>query len=236
MKHKDLRVVVFDVDETIGYFQQFALFCQALEFLKKKKLNQKEVMFLLNLYPEYFRPKLFEIMHFLKQKKINKEVSKVCIYTNNNAPKQWAKQIYKYIEHKINYKLFDKHIGAYKIDGVQIEKTRTTHDKTLSDFLITTKTPSHTKICFIDDLYHPDMNGTNVTYIKIDPYTIELPIDIITSRFYENTNCTIPYKIFNKTISKFLSSSSIPHTTKINHNENGEKILKKIETFFINYY
>ena len=36
MKHKDLRIVVFDLDETIGYFQQFAQFCQGLEFLKKK--------------------------------------------------------------------------------------------------------------------------------------------------------------------------------------------------------
>jgi len=236
MKHKDLRVVVFDLDETIGYFQQFAQFCQALEFLKKKKLNQNEVMFLLNLYPEYFRPNIFEIMSFLKQKKINNEVYKVCIYTNNNGPKQWAKQIYNFIEHKINYKLFDNHIGAYKVNGVQIEKTRTTHYKTLSDFLITTKIPNHTKICFIDDLYHPHMTGSNVTYIKVQPYTIELPINIITLRFYQNTRCNIPYNDLQKVISGFLHGPSIPHNINVNHNANGEKLLKDLEKFFINHY
>lgn len=238
MKQKDLRIVVFDLDETIGYFQQFAQFCQALEFLKKKKINENEFMFLLNLYPEYFRPNIFEIMNFLKQKKLNKELHKVCLYTNNNGPKQWAKQIYKFIEQKINCKLFDTHIGAYKIDGIQIEKTRTTYNKTLSDLLTTAKIPSHAKICFIDDLYHPHMTSKNVTYIKVQPYTIELPINVITSRFCQNTRCNIPYNEFNKLISKFLNnsnSSSIPHSIKTNHIANGEKILKELEKFFINY-
>jgi hypothetical protein len=236
MNHKEMRVVVFDLDETIGYFQQFAQFCQALEFMKKKKLHPDEVMFLLNLYPEYFRPNIFEIMLFLKQKKINKEVYKVCIYTNNNGPKQWARQIYKFIEQKINYKLFDTHIGAYKVDGVQIEKTRTTHDKTLSDFLSTTKIPSNAKICFIDDLTHPHMMSNNVTYIKVQPYTIELPINVITSRFCQNTRCNIPYNEFHKAISGFLNAHSIPHNIRTNHIANGEKLLKDIQKFFIEYY
>ena len=239
MNQKNLRVVVFDLDETLGYFQQFASFCQGLEFLKKKKLNPNEVMFLLNLYPEYFRPNLFEIMLFLKQKKINKEVSKICIYTNNNGPKQWAKQIYKFIEHKINYKLFDNHIGAYKIDGIQIEKNRTTHNKTLGDLFKSTKIPTRSKVCFIDDLYHPHMVGNTVKYIQIQPYTIELPINVITSRFYDNTNCSIPYDDFNKIISGFIknsNTSSIPETIKTNHLATGKKILKELEKFFIDYY
>ena len=132
------------------------------------------------------------------EKKLNKELHKVCLYTNNNGPKQWAKQIYKFIEQKINCKLFDTHIGAYKIDGIQIEKTRTTYNKTLSDLLTTAKIPSHAKICFIDDLYHPHMTSKNVTYIKVQPYTIELPINVITSRFCQNTRCNIPYNEFNK--------------------------------------
>lgn len=45
MKHKEMRVVVFDLDETIGYFQQFAQFCQALEFMKKKNYIQMKLCF-----------------------------------------------------------------------------------------------------------------------------------------------------------------------------------------------
>lgn len=237
MTNKELRVVVFDLDETLGYFQQFGLFCNSIEAMKKKKLTEKEFMYLLNLYPEYFRPYLFEIMNFLKQKKINKELDKVCIYTNNNAPKQWAKRIFKFIEKKINYELFDSHIGAYKVNGVQIEKKRTTHNKTLTDFFMTTKIPTHSKICFIDDLYHPEMDKKNVVYIKVQPYSIELPITTLTSRFCNNFNCNIPFYEFNNAITSFFKMNTMigGHESKamtINHVANGEKIITELMRFF----
>ena len=41
----------------------------------------------------------------------------------------------KYLELKLNYKLFDRVISAYKVNGIQIEKKRTSHDKTYKDLL-----------------------------------------------------------------------------------------------------
>ena len=42
---------------------------------------------------------------------------KVMIYTNNNGPKSWTYDIKHYIEKKLNYKLFDKIITAWKVNG-----------------------------------------------------------------------------------------------------------------------
>lgn len=80
------------------------------------------------------------------------------------------------------------------------------------------------------------MTGSNVTYIKVQPYTIELPINVITSRFCQNTRCNIPYNEFHSIISRFLNGPSIPHNIKTNHIANGEKLFKDLEKFFINYY
>ena len=37
------------------------------------------------------------------------------IYTNNIGPKSWVHNIRKYIEHKLEYKLFDRTIAAWKV-------------------------------------------------------------------------------------------------------------------------
>ena len=42
MRNQVKRVVVFDLDETIGCFQQLGIFCDAIEKLYKKKLTRKE--------------------------------------------------------------------------------------------------------------------------------------------------------------------------------------------------
>ena len=76
------------------------------------------------------------------------------IYTNNQGPTSWAKNISKYFDHKLKYKLFDQIIAAFKIRGQKIEPNRTSHDKTIDDLIRCTKLPSDMEICFIDDLYN----------------------------------------------------------------------------------
>ena len=229
------RVVVFDLDETIGCFQQFGIFCDAIEKIHKKKLTREEFMYILDLYPEYFRPNIFNVMSYLKDEKIKGQLYKVCLYTNNQGPKEWARRICLYLESKLNYKLFDNHIGAYKIDGVQVEKHRTSHDKTLNDLLRTTKLGNQTKICFIDDLYHEKMIHNNVYYIQIEPYNICLPIQLLINRFY-NTNMTMSFNDFNNSIHKYMKQyniSELEHNCKknINHNLNGKYLIELLKRF-----
>jgi hypothetical protein len=92
------------------------------------------------------------------------------IYTNNTGPKEWARNIINYFEKKINYKLIDQIIAAFKINGKQIEMCRTTHDKTHKDLIRCTKIPDNAEICYLDDVYYPEMSHKNVYYINIKPY------------------------------------------------------------------
>ena len=235
MRNTIKRVVVFDLDETIGCFQQLGIFCDAIEKLYKKKLTRKEFMHILDLYPEYFRPNIFNVMKFLKEKKIKGDLYKVCLYTNNQGPKEWARRICLYLDNKVNYKLFDNHIGAYIVDGIQVEPQRTTHDKTVADFLRTTKLGNKTQICFIDDLYHEKMDNDNVYYIHIEPYSVLLPINLLVNRFYNN-NMGMSYDSFNNYIHKFMNRYNMSELEKdskrnFNHNLNGKELMEHLELF-----
>jgi hypothetical protein len=52
------------------------------------------------------------------------------------------------------------------------------------------------------------MDKNNVVYIKVKPYSIELPITTLTSRFCNNLNCNIPFYEFNKAITEFFKMNT----------------------------
>ena len=89
----------------------------------------------------------------------------------------------EYFHEKINYALFNKIICAFKVNGERIELNRTTHEKTMSDFIRCTKLPENTQICYLDDMYYPEMANDNVYYIKVNPYVYNLSFDDMISRF-----------------------------------------------------
>lgn len=111
---------------------------------------------------------------------------KMMIYTNNNGPKEWADHIIHYFEKKINYKIIDQIIAAFKINGKKIEICRTTHDKTHKDFILCTKVPENAEICFLDDTFYPGMANDNVYYINVKPYYYDLPFDYMITKFKES--------------------------------------------------
>ena len=182
------KIVVFDMDETLGYFVEFGIFWEVLnsyikEYNNIEELDQKEFNIILDLYPEFIRPNIYSILNYLKYKKISHECHDIMIYTNNQGPPVWPFYVKEYFENKIKYKLFDKIIRAFKINGKQIEISRTTHDKTYKDFIKCSKIPINTQICFLDDTYYPEMKNENVYYIKLKPYVYNLSYDTLLERF-----------------------------------------------------
>jgi hypothetical protein len=183
------HIVVFDLDETLGYFLEFGMFWDALkEYIKYKKINtgvldQELFDNTLDLYPEFSRPNIINILQFLKQKKKEQKCDKIMIYTNNQGPNDWAIKIKNYFENKIDYRLFDQIIGAFKVNGQHVEICRTTHMKTHKDFVKCSKIPDNAQICFLDDTYYPGMSGKNIYYINIKPYIYDLYFEDIISRF-----------------------------------------------------
>ena len=114
-------VFVFDLDKTMGYFTQVAIFIEGVEDYIGRKLKN-EMFKIFDMFPEIFRPDMMAIFKYLKTIKQKLKCVKVMIYTNNIGPKSWVHDIRKYVEKKLKYKLFDRTIAAWKVDGTVYEK------------------------------------------------------------------------------------------------------------------
>ena len=184
-QEKPLKVIVFDLDETLGYFTELSMFWEALEFFYGTNLLADKFYDVMDMFPEFFRPNILTILAYINKKKKHNKCYKTFIYTNNQGPKSWVTMISDYCDQKLGQKVFDHIISAYKVRGKQIEHKRTTHDKTVNDLISCTGIPTHTEICFIDDLYHPLMDTDNVFYINIKPYRHSLRFEEMAHRYYE---------------------------------------------------
>ena len=237
--YKQYKVVVFDLDETLGHFSDLGLFCKGIQNVLNINLSQEDFFKVLDLYPEFLRPDIVNIINYVKQKKIDGKCGKVLIYTNNNGPPSWAKKIKNYFEYKIHYKLFDQIIGAYKIKGIINERGRTSHNKTYSDLIHCSKLKKNrTDICFIDDQYHPEMIHKNIYYIYLPGYQCQIPLREMIRRF---TNSSIGTKYihnintFTKDITKHMTLYNIEYVkTEISPEdiELSSKLLYYVKKFF----
>jgi hypothetical protein len=185
-----MKIVVFDLDETLGYFTEYGIFWDCLSnyinLKRKDALTQQDFNEILDLFPEFLRPNIINILTYLKSKKHSKCCHKMLIYTNNQGPKEWAKNIITYFENKIKTKLFNQIISAFKVNGKLVEICRTTHSKTHQDLMKCTRIPEDAEICFLDDTYYPEMANDNIYYINVKPYYYDLNFeDMIT--IFENS-------------------------------------------------
>lgn len=177
------KVVAFDIDETIGYFIQFSIFCGVIEEYRKKQITQIEFNFLLDMFPEFLRYKILDILKYLINEKKLKRFHKLVLFTNNTGNKLWPNRIRKYFEYKLNQKIFDRTICAYKVNGKQIEKCRTSHNKKYTDLMNCIKMDYNTRVFFMDDQQHPYMYNHNVTYFNNTPYVFQLLPQLMLNRF-----------------------------------------------------
>jgi hypothetical protein len=242
------KVVVVDVDETIGYFVQLGLFCDALtRFAWNNDVNMQYTHFnaLMDAFPEFLRPHILELLHFLKLKKAAKECAGVLVYTNNCGPRIWVEHITRYIESKLGEPLFDQIVAAFKVNGQIIEVGRTTNDKTYDDLLRCTKLPSNVEVCFLDDQLHAKMEHARVYYINVKPYVHHLSADTMLNRFLQTPalRSTIrPPSIANSTLSgqilNFMRKFSGNHAPKHPLEQEvdaiiSKKIMEHLKTFFL---
>lgn len=164
------KSIVFDMDETLGSFVQLGIFITILENHIHRQITSHEFNIFMDMFPLYQRPNIITILQYLKKQKQQGKCNKIFIYTNNQGPKSWALLIKQYFEYKLNYPLFDKVIHAYKVNNIQVEKNRTTHNKTVKDFFNCTNLNKNAQICFLDDQYHPHMLNPNLYYLHLNEY------------------------------------------------------------------
>ena len=166
------KVLVFDLDETIGSFVELNMLFDTLQYIYQDN-NILSIENLLNLYPEFFRNNIFQLLQYVYKKKNSGECNKLYIYTNNQCKSQNVSSIIEYITKEVTNgksKLFDQIIYAFKINGFIVQVGRTSHKKTHDDLLRCTLLPKKTAICYLDDVYFDEMKTERIYYLQPKPY------------------------------------------------------------------
>jgi len=221
-----LKVLVFDLDETIGSFHEAAILWEIIESELQMDFNR-----LMDLYPEFLRYGILQIIEFILNKKKLGKCDKLYLYTNNINSPVFPNLISEYLKYKLKSEnnVFDKTINAFKVNNKIIEHNRTTHKKTYNDFINCTILPENVKICFIDDKYYSKMENEKIYYIQPYPYYHNLTNKEIISRFSNS--------VFNsdKNMDKINSILNIPYIDYNyedymiqDKNKENKKIYKKI--------
>ena len=175
------KVIVFDLDQTLGCFNEIGIFWNALNKTMNYHTNQYffEVM---DTFQEFLRPKIFILIKTILHEKSLGKCHKIIMYTNNSGPKQWAQMIADYFEYVFGTKVFEV-IHAYKYSNSENNLCKRNENKNIIDFLCCAKLSPRTKICFFDDVYHPLMKVPNVYYIKVKPFYYSIPYNIMAERY-----------------------------------------------------
>jgi hypothetical protein len=194
------KVITFDLDETLGSFGDLYLLWNCIQkynlFDPTEKNDFRTFYHLMDLYPEFLRYGILNMLDFLYHKKLSAECFKIYLYTNNQCSgkqnSKWVSYIVDYLSQKIyqmalplksEMVLFDKIICSFKINNHTIEPSRTTQNKTHSDLIRCTLLPKTAEICFIDNTYYSKMVQDRVYYIQPKSYEHHLTTDDIIDRF-----------------------------------------------------
>jgi len=237
------KYVVFDLDETLGCFTDLVAIWDIINdesFIfsnENNRTSQDRFNALLDLYPEFIRYGILNILEYLNYKRKMNVFEGLYLYTNNQISKTWSKMIIHYLERRSNSPNLFKHIiHAFKINKRIIEPKRTGHVKSYSDFIDCSLLPNGTEICFIDNTYYEKLNCSKVYYIRPKPYfhginTSEIIYRLLNSNLLEN--CTekpfLDYYLSNNLLSSYTKSQS-----EINEDLCvSKKILYYIQDFFI---
>ena len=223
---KQCKIVVFDLDETLGSFVELGMFWDAINNTLGKQ-DSSHFNEILDLYPEFLRPKIIKILKYILDRKSDGTCNKIMIYTNNQGPKTWAQLISKYFDYKLGKRVFDQIIAAFKVRGEIVEICRTSNHKSVSDLFKCTKIPKTTQICFLDDVHHPMMENENVYYINVKPYHFSMPYSEMAIRYFEEFTPEMPYHEFITKIESFMDRYNYTVVSKGKEETEVDNIISK---------
>ena len=200
------RVVVFDMDETLGHFVQLGAFWDALERAHGRSLTQAHFVDTMGLYPEYVRPGMEEMLTQLTRARSKGVIAAIIMYTNNQGPQAWAKAIAAYFDRRAGTQVFDMIIPAYTVRGRRVSPCRTSHAKSPDDLLRCTGLPEDTRICFVDDQYHEPMGAGGSYYVRVPEYVATLLPHELAGRYIRRHRDRLPPG-FQRSLGRTILSS-----------------------------
>lgn len=187
--------IVFDFDETIGYFEQI------IEIVKHtKKTSKMDVFELFTLFPLVFRTNVFDIFYYIVRLKKEKKIKSVILYSNNNND-VFIGYVLSFVHEKVNYTLFDLSISLNQTHN----KNKNTNDLIrCSNGLLNKKS----SIFFIDDKEYDDMKSIKY-YIKCESYKYVYSNSFIERKINNELNMNEITNIITKVNEKNKISQSI---------------------------
>jgi hypothetical protein len=192
MKHK---IIVFDLDQTLGFFDQIVY------IINQTRLEIYAPLF--ELFPEIFRPQLFELLHSLALLKKNNRVKGIVLYSNNRND-DFVQQVIQYIHTKLGYLIFEPVITYHSVE-------RTTREKSYHDLFACIKDGNTHLFCFIDDKYHERMNHVHIYYIRSEAYQYILEEQDVNNRIqkkipaFKTKKRNLPMKL-HKRVTEYIAS------------------------------
>lgn len=222
---KSSKVIALDLDETLGEFSALVILWQS-----SMSRDFEDFCVILDHFPEFIRCGVMTILEYLYKKKQKGHCSRIFLYTNNRYSPTIPQLITRYFSEKIGGPLFDKTICAFKVGDKIIEPERTSHQKTHGDFIKCTLLPKSTEICFIDDVYHENMNTDKIYYIQPFQYYHALSAKDIADRA---CNMMPQYFVDRSSLLATLSKKTYHLTPDYEiHTKVSQKIMYYIKEFF----
>lgn len=194
MKTKKIRnsekVVVLDMDETIVDLTIYYSIYESIAKIKgttfEELIDRNSTFQLLDLYPELFRPRIFDFFkHLVKLKKEGR--IKVTIYTNNQSSKESIQLIVDYINNKVKYPLIGNFLAGvfHYLTKKKIEKGRKSINKSIKELVSCKIMNKNDKVFFVDDSYYKEME--KAYYFHIAHYKCHLSYQNILSRLMKSS-------------------------------------------------
>jgi hypothetical protein len=194
------KYVVFDLDETLGYFTELGIIWSCLETVYNAS-GQESFNELCRVFEkEYFRPGIFKAMRFLKEQ--GNDV-RVVLYTNNTGSVKWLKLLLSYIEERSGAgEIFHKIVPGYR-PGMKGSHARTSFNKTYSEII-----------------------RCNVTYINVRPFFHPLRATYIIEklqtsyfRFMDYSSNSYLYKCIRNFHNNYISNGHHKRSTRISKDD-----------------
>jgi hypothetical protein len=224
------KVIVFDLDDTIGHFEQVSMFLNGLQLIVDKNISDKYLYKLLDLLPQILRPGILDTLETISKIKKRNKCVKVIIYTNNMGPRSWTLIIKRYLERKLKYNIFDKVITAYRPH--KKHNCRTTHSKTHKDLLKCTGYHPNTEFLFLDDQMHVEMKHPHIHYLHLHPYTYSIPFNKMINSYLDSKYGKLikkKYKNrFQEYMYKYLTSGTGYHKYHIKKTKISKKDIEQM--------
>jgi len=208
--------IVFDFDQTIGYFEQII---EIIKYKTRSKMDvtKDDVFDLFILFPLVFRTNIFDIFYYIVRLKKERKIKSVILYSSNNND-TFIGYVLSFIHKKLNYILFDTSIS---LNQTHRKNKNITDLLKYSNGLLNKKS----SIFFIDDKEHDEMKCIKY-YIKCEAYKYIYTNKIIEEKLKLNENDDKNEK--NEIITKINEKNKIIQSV---YSAISKEIISKIRLF-----